>query len=359
MKISYLILIVLVLCNNNPAFTQGCCSGGGNNPLAGGVASGVLAKGEVELAMSNVYSQSNRFLTGDSYSDPYFEKLVSNYLFFRSDIGISDKLTFSSSLGYFTNRTIYEHKDDIANKQRLVSSKGIGDLILLPRYKVFNKQKNGITSELDLGLGVKLPLGRHNDSISIGQSYFVNMTGNKPFLDSTEIWQIAPPLVQATTGSNDLMAYLFYMHNNKNKRFNFYVSGMYMHRGWNSLGIKFGDFASIGLFLGKSLTKRVNVLGQVRGEWIGKIRTHDKIDYLATYNIDQASTGSRALYFSPQISYSIKKFNFFTIADIPMYQYLKGTQVVLPHQLTVGITYRFNPNLKAEVCEDPLPEVAP
>jgi hypothetical protein len=353
MRIFFVLFICIALFNGFDSQSQGCCSGGGNNPLAGGVASGVLSKGEIELALSNVYSHSNRFLKGTNPTEPYFEKLNSNYLFFRSDFGISDNLTLSTSLGYFTNRTIHEFSNVETNEQRLVSTKGIGDAIILPRYKVFNKQKNGITSELDLGLGLKIPIGSHRDSISIGHSYFVNMTGNQPFMDSTEIWQTVPPLVQATTGSNDLIAYLFYMHNNKNKRYNLYVSGMYMHRGWNSLGIKFGDFASIGLFIGKSLTKRVNILGQLRGEWIGKISTHDKIDYLATYNIDKYSTGSRVLYFSPQLSYAFKKFNFFTLADLPVYQNVYGTQVALPYQVTLGISYRFNPKLNNAVCEEP------
>jgi hypothetical protein len=337
------------------SFSQGCCSGGGNNPLAGGVASGVLAKGEMEIAFSQVYSQSRKFFTGDSYSSPYFEKLNSKYLFLRTDVGITEKLTLSTALGYYLNKTIHEIKDENVKEQRLVSSKGFGDLILLPRYQIFNKQKKGSTRELDLGLGVKLPVGSNNDSTSIGYSYFVNMNGgNQPFLDSAEIWQTSPPLVQCTTGSNDVMAYLFYMHNSNVKKLNFYISGLYLHRGWNSLGIKFGDFASLSLFVGKRVIGRLNVLGQIRGEWIGKMRTHDKIDYLATYNIDVPSTGSRVLFFTPQLSYPIRKFNFFTLADIPLYQYLNGTQVGLPHQLTVGISYRFQTVQKKSTDPEPV-----
>ena len=142
-KIVSLIVIFNLISVLN-SYSQGCCSGGGSNPLAGGVTSGLLNRGDVEFAFSNVYSHSNKFFIGDSPTIPYYDKTTSNYLFFKADFVLTNKLTLSTAVGYYTNRTIYEFKDSITNEQRLVTSKGIGDLIILPRYQIFNTSKKSL-----------------------------------------------------------------------------------------------------------------------------------------------------------------------------------------------------------------------
>ncbi|MBI2258438.1 MAG: heavy-metal-associated domain-containing protein [Flavobacteriia bacterium] len=352
------LILVFVLISNffsgNFLFSQGCCSGGGSNPLAGGMASGVLGKGELELAFSDRFSSSKKFYTEDKQSIPFFDKLTSNYLFLRTDYGLNDKLTFSVSSGYFTHRSIYEFKDTVKNEQRIIQSKGFGDLILLPRYKVFSKQSLSWNTELTLGLGMKIPLGSHEDSTFIGYSKFLNEQNGQFFIDSTEIWQTSPPTVQTTTGANDFIGYLFFMSEFPKINSQLFFQGMYMRRGWNSLGMRFGDFASFSVFFGTKILKNFHVLAQFRYEWLGKMNTQKGVDYLGLYNIDVSSTGGKTFYFSPQLNISItKQVRFFSIVDIPLYQKMKGTQVAMPLQVTAGINWRFFPNPKDKPCATP------
>lgn len=345
----FLFLAICFLSKQN-LHAQGCCSGGGNNPLAGGASSGVLVKGQMELAINHVYASTNKFLKGDVITNPYFEKLHANYLYARADYGLTDKLTFSGGIGYYLNKTIYEFKNETTDEVKKISSKGFADVIILPRYKVFNKSAKGITNELDLGIGFKLPIGNYNDSNFVGQSYFINNNGQQNFLDSFKIFQTSPPLVQATLGSNDLLLSLFYMRTNKNTNFNIFVNGMFIRRGWSPLGIKFGDFGFVGIFAGTNYNK-FGFLAQLRAEYVGKMNTMSGIDYLAKYNIEKTSTGSRSILFSPQVSYTFKEnTRLFVLGDIPIYQYLNGTQVAIPIQITTGITYRFFPNKKDAIC---------
>jgi copper chaperone CopZ len=196
-----------------------------------------------------------------------------------------------------------------------------------------------------LGLGLKLPLGLHDDSTFVNYSKFINQDDpSNPFIDSVEIWQTAPPTVQATTGTNDLMFYAFYLKNFKKKNFKLVTSALYIHKGWNSLGLKFGDYATVGLFAGTSLfDNRLSLLGQLKGEWVGKMQSHEELDILALYNIEQASTGSAMISVVPQVTYSFKKpqISLFATADIPLYQYMRGTQISSGVQITAGISYRF------------------
>ena len=321
--------------------------------MAGIGPTGVLAKGQLEFTLTNLSSQSNTFYTGSKQSDPYFDKLNGNYSLLRTEYGLNERLTLSASIGHYPFKTIYEFAEEEGAEQHTISSGGFGDLIFLPRYRVFNKQANGHTSELNLGLGFKLPLSQANDSNYVGTSKFLNTSQGTPFIDSFEIWQLSPPLVQTTTGSVDMMASIFYLHT-LGRDFTFFASGFYIHRGWNSIGVKFGDFSSLGLFISKSLGWGFSASMQVRGEWVGQMKTIKGIDFLSEYNIDQSSTGSFCVNLSPMLNYSYKSLRFFTMADMPVYQNLNGNQLGLPRQLTLGVSYFLFPDKDDKVCETPI-----
>lgn len=345
-------------------YSQGCCSGGGGSPLADGAASGVLPAGQMEFLGTYKYTGSNRFMSGDRDTIPFFESLRSNYLFLKAEYGISEKFTFSASLGYYLNRTITEFPDtSYANGEMLiernkVESSGFGDLMIFPRYNVLHT-KGSRPAELSLGLGLKIPIGHANDSTFIGYSYFINTQQNPPVLDSSEIWQTSPPTVQATNGSNDILVNLFFMQRYHTANLRFMVNCTYMRKGWNQLGIKFGDYSSLGISLGTTVFKRLGILAQLRGEYITPIRTHADIDVLSLYSIDPNSTGSWKLSFIPQLTYRFKRpeIQMFVTADVPLYQYLYGTQIASRWDVTCGLAYRFNLRKKKEV--QPVQEESP
>jgi len=72
------------------------------------------------------------------------------------------------------------------------------------------------------------------------------------------------------------------------------------------------------------------------------MKSAENIDQLAYYNVDTESTGSKSVFFIPQISYSFKQVTFYGLSEIPLYQYVNGTQVGADLSLTLGISYRFS-----------------
>ncbi|GAB5418253.1 MAG: hypothetical protein Crog4KO_16420 [Crocinitomicaceae bacterium] len=365
---SYLILLAIVTCFGVPVtYSQGCCSGGGGSPIAGGAAMGVLEEGQMQLLSSYQYSRSNKFMSGDRDTTAFFDNLSSNYLFFKADYGLSSKLTVSVATGFYPRRTITEFADttfsgnEIQIENHQVSSSGIGDFLIFPRYNVYSNTRKSIHSELTLGVGLKMALGKHDDSTFIGHALFLNTSGPTPFIDSNEIWQLVPPTIQSTTGSNDLMFSAFYLRNYEKRNFKLLANGLFIHKGWNSLGIKFGNYASIGFSAGTTIFDRLNLIGQIKGEWVGLMQTHEDIDVLSAYNIDLPSTGSRMLSFVPQISYLFKKpqISVFGTADIPLYQYMNGTQIATQYLITGGVSYRFQLKKKTEVPKIPQVEQSP
>ena len=322
-----LIISALLVGINGVSFAQGCCSGSSGNPIAGNASTGVLQKSQLEFSSSYQYNYSDVYFSENRDTLNLIDGLSSNYLYVRLDYGISEKFTMSVAAGYYFNKTLIG-----LGLKDTISSGGISDLIIFPRYSVFNKTRENSRTEITLGVGLKLPLGSNTDS---------NIVGFSP--EFGDIYVISPPTVQATSGSQDLMLYTFWYQGYQKKKLHFFANTLYIRKGYNSMGEKFGDYASLGLFVGKTIFKKVGLTAQIKGEWIGKMKVAQTISAndIAIYSIDTASSGSKKIFFVPQLSYTHKNFTVFAMSEIPLYQYLNGVQVGSLYQFTVGFTYRF------------------
>lgn len=306
--------------------SQGCCSGGSGSPIAGGASQGVLQDRQVEVAANYQYIQTNRFYVKDRDTIALFDNFTSNYMYYRLAYGITKDLTMSIESGYYINKTqIGKDRADT------ITSSGIGDLILFPRYDIYNRTEENKRTEITIGLGYKIPLGKHDDSTVV---YTDPRSGKKYYTTS-------PPTIQPTNGSNDFIFYGFLYRAYPHKDFKIFSNLTYIRKGWNPLGQKFGDYASIGLFAGKTFFRKLGVIIQIKGEWIGKMQYDKNVDMLALYNIDVTSTGGRKIFLVPQLSYNQKNFTIYALSEFPLYQYLNGTQVGSNFQGTIGISYRF------------------
>ncbi|MCD6017388.1 MAG: hypothetical protein K0S53_509 [Bacteroidetes bacterium] len=322
----FLISTVLFFVLSGEMISQGCCSGGSGSPIAGGASQGVLQDRQAEVSVNYQYLSSNRFLVGERDTARLFDNLSSNYLYGRLAYGVTKDLTISVETGYFLNKTqIGLRKIDTIN------SSGFGDLIIFPRYDILNRTTEAKRTEITLGMGYKIPIGTYNDSTVV---YTNPTTGQKYYTTS-------PPTVQPTTGSQDFIFYGFAFQEYTKSKFRIFANALYIKKGWNPLGQKFGDYSSIGLFVGKTFFRKLGVVLQVKGEHISKMKYDKNVDMLALYNIDVKSTGSRKLFFVPQLSFSHKLLTIYALAELPLYQFVYGTQVASQHQVTTGISYRF------------------
>jgi len=326
-----IVLLIFSFLFQNIAFSQGCCSGGGSNPIAGGTATGVLQKYQMEVSLNYQNNTSNKFFEGteEVSQEGIYDKLSSEYLFLRTDYGISKKLTLSLGTGYHLNKTLsYKDQDTSA------SSSGFGDLIIFPRYDIYNETKGNIRSEITLGFGVKVPIGSHTDTIE-------TVPG---------VWDLIPPTIQLSTGGTDLMFYSFFFREYKKQKLRFFANSLYIRKGYNSLDEKFGDYTSVSLFASKTFFRKWGITTQIKAERIGQIEVRQsklldlviRNPYEAENFLDkQESTGSKKWIFIPQLSYSQNGITIFATSEIPLYQYLNGNQIGSNQQFTVGVNYRF------------------
>jgi hypothetical protein len=326
-----IILACFSLLFQNIAFSQGCCSGGGSNPIAGGATTGVLQQYQMEVSLNFQNNTSNTFLEGteEIAQEGIYDELNSQYLFLRTDYGINKKLTLSLATGYHLNKTLnYKGEDTSA------TSSGMGDLIIFPRYDIYNETKGNIRTEVTLGVGVKLPIGSHTDSMEI----------------RTDIWELIPPTIQLSTGGTDLMFYSFFFREYKKQKFRVFANALYIKKGYNSLDEKFGDYTSLSIFASKTFFRKWGLTTQIKGESVGQLQARQSklIDLVVSNEFEamnflekQKATGAKKLFFIPQISYSQNGITIFATSEIPLYQHLNGTQVGSKQQFTVGVNYRF------------------
>lgn len=323
-----LLLILTASLVSSVVFAQGCCSGGGGSPIAGGAASGVLLPNQIEFSTSYQFTQSDVVYTGGNKNSIVgdLSSFSTAYNYFRMDYGVSEKFTFSLATGYHLNKS-YE---DTAAK--LTSNKGIGDFILFPRYNIYNKKRDNYRTEVTLGLGMKIPIGSHSDStITIIEIQGTDISFAQPIA--------MPSILQRGTGGNDMLIYAYWFRGYQKRAFRVFANGLYIKKGYNEVGQKFGDYASLSLFASKTILRNFGLTAQLKGESIKEVEGQDLI-------INVGSTGSKKLFFIPQLNYSYKSFTFFGMTELPLYQYLHGTQIASQWQFSMGVNYRFLTNNK-------------
>jgi hypothetical protein len=289
----------------------------------------VPSTGQFELNTNYQYISSDKFYTGSKLdSNKYFDQFSSTYQYFRIAYGLTKKFMISLESGYYFNKKEIGLNQD---PSRTYSSKGISDLIIFPRYNVFTTSTETSKTELTVGLGIKLPVGTYNDSTGVVE----------PFSGST-FYLTNPQAVQLTSGAKDLIYYMFLFRGYPQKNLRLFCNAMYISKGWNPLGERIGDFASVSLFASTSIYKKLAGTLQLRGEWLDHMQINEDILLYSYPNYDPEATGYKKVYVSPQLSYSVGKFAFYGSVDIPVYQNVVKTQVGTKIQASVGVSYRFN-----------------
>ncbi|MBZ0097981.1 MAG: hypothetical protein K8F30_02800 [Taibaiella sp.] len=319
--------LLLLCCSLLPVeiYAQGCCTAGSGSPIAGGTSQGVLQDRQFEVNLNFQNMSTRKFLDGDKPEKKFLDYYGSNYTYLRLSYGLTKALTLSLEGGYYINRTQIG-----LNRVDTLSSSGISDIVIFPRYTVYANNCETTRDEVTVGLGYKIPVGKYNDSAGFVEPY----SGEQYYLTM-------PPAVQPTTGSNDVILYLFAFRGYPQKDFRVFMNGIYIRKGWNPQGIKYGDYASVSLFAGKTFFEKLGVTLQVKGEWIDQMKYNEDLYNFAYYNFDVLATGMKQVSIVPQLSYSYKSFTIYALSEFPLYQYVNKVQIASQYLHTVGLTYRF------------------
>jgi len=325
MKDFFLTILILFL-YMGPSYAQ-CCAGGSGSPIAGGTSQGVLSAKQFELNTNFQFINSDKFYTGDSRdtSNPKYQ-FRSAYQYLRFAYGVTKDFTMSIETGN------YFYKEEIGldnNPSSNYKSSGISDLVIFPRYDILNVSTDKAKTEITVGLGYKIPIGSYNDS-----------TGNVEPYSGETYYVRNPRAVQLTTGAQDIIFYTFFYRGYPKHNLRFFANALYIKKGWNPLGEKMGDFATVGLFVSKSFLPNLGTTLQVRGELIAPMKLNKVVEE-NDFQSDNTASGYKKVFVTPMVNYSFWKFNVYALIDLPVYQYVTGNQVGTELQVTAGLTFRF------------------
>ena len=332
MRIFSIILILSLILKIENATAQ-CCSAGSGSPVGGGASQGVLMDNQVEINTNFQFIHSEKFLEGDEPVKDFIDHFSSSYLYTRLAYGVTEDFTMSVETGYF-----FAKKQVELNEEDFYNSSGISDLILFPRYRILNKGGFSNQFEWTIGMGWKIPLGSYNDSVGriepfLGNEYFVTK----------------PLAVQLSSGSNDFIFYNF-LYKALSPKFRLFTTALYIKKGWNPAGEKFGDYLGITLNASQSLSRSFGISLQAKSEIVGKMQVNPDVLMFAYPDYDPEATGSKKIFIAPGINYNYKNaFNFYLTAEYPVYQYLTKIQIGSQYQFTVGVSYKFKAFEKKEL----------
>lgn len=318
-------VIVLAFGWSNFGYAQ-CCSAGSASPVAGGTTQGVLSEKQFELSLNFQHINSDKFMGADTVTQKFLEVFDSKYLYARFAYGVTKKLTLSLESGYYIKR-----KEYALDYLDTVESYGIGDIIIFPRYNIFNKEGEKSLTEVTLGIGMKIPVGKYNDSLL----FFTNPTTGQ------QLYMKKSPAVQPSTGSNDFIFYGFFFKHFYKSNFKLFMTLFHIQKGWNAEGEKFGNFSSIAFFTSKNIAKNFNAIFQCRVENIGMMKRNPDLPFP---NYTPEFTGGKKISVTPQLNYTFPcNITVFASGEIPLYQYYNGIQVATKYFYLVGLSYRFCP----------------
>ncbi|MGV6862567.1 MAG: hypothetical protein ACWA41_12405 [Putridiphycobacter sp.] len=242
-----------------------------------------------------------------------------NTLELRGDFYLKEIWKTTIILPYVIN------KQDIGLDNRFVVT-GFGDPTILETYQVFNTLKtddenNKFKQRLELGLGLKLPLGKTDLSFEKGI----------PNLD-----------LQPGTGSFDLLTTLVYLI--KVKDFGLSSNVNFKMNGYNKEDYKYGNtFNSTAHLFWQTKIKNFTLMPLI-GAYV-ELMTTDKSIYRQNGSVlltEYFDTGGQILFGSVGAKCYYENFSLSVNYQHKMYDHLNGyTQLLTKNRLNLGLTYSF------------------
>jgi copper chaperone CopZ len=301
-----LFLLCIIALSLNLQTRAQCCSAG--NPSSDGGTSG-MSKNSFAVSSTFIHSYSDTYLEGSSPSDyVYLNNTNFDFGLLAFNYGLTNKLSISTELGYFIDKSIEFSFIDAKRK-----AGGLGDAAIGIQYHLdsFKEQMINVSSSLKL-------------SVPIGQ--FDQMDGNI----------ILPIDIQPSSGSYKLKS-SFMIHKG------FFGSKFSLSTYWSSefsqrinterTDYKYGNLYNLGFKVSHRTSKKLN-------SGLSLLIAHR--EKAGNNSVLMNSTGGSFLNLQPSISYQMKNnYSVNSSVNIPVYRNVNGIQLVNKYVLALGISKGF------------------
>jgi len=284
-----------------------CCSAG--NPVGGDGSNVGLNKKALRVSVMYKYSLSQVYFHNESQVDvPFTDKSYFDYNNLSITYGLLNRLSLHSEIGYFIDKT---QKLNMNNENIVINSNGLGDLLFNARYTLIKTVKP--ISQLVLSAGARFPIGAFNEEIN----------------------GVAIPMsLQPSSGALKYNTSAFYSRKRIENKIGFTIFTLFENSrtiNQDYLVYKYGNYFQFSLAGSYSISKNFIFIANAKFE----LRAKDEREF----GLKIESTGSRVVYFNPQILYSIKtKWNIIFMTDIPIYKYVNGYQLTNKFSFQIGLS---------------------
>lgn len=278
----FLLLITLI---NSTALSQ-CCAPG--NPVSGSEQTGTLPKKSLRTITFYRHSSSDTYYLESEKATQQGAEAGYDFIGEVISYGLNSRLAFEAELGYYLNKF---QDSEVLDR---FATHGLNNAVVSAKYAVI--KNNGF--ELSVGSGIKIPIS------------------NKVFKDEYDTPY--PQEIQPCTGAFGYVGQLYLLKSLSIKWKTVFYS-RYEVNTYNKENYRFGNSWINSIFIGRSLTKKLSTVIQIRHEH-RTFDMQDKAKYL--------STGGTIVFTSPQISYSFPHgIAASAIFDLPVYRKYNGVQL--------------------------------
>ncbi|WP_421919242.1 transporter [Marinifilum sp.] len=315
MKKHILSLITIVILSHfisgNLVFSQACCTGGA--PLTSSLGIKSYAENSLIIDFSYDFNKLDKLYVGSSQLDDANRERITQSALLRLSYPISKKWTISTILPYvWQEQTVFS---SFRNTRQ--SANGIGDVVLLGQYALYQTNKH----EIILAGGSKFPTGT-------------------VYKRDQEFNLLLPPDLQPGTGSWDGIGAISYsrfglfrptlsLHSLLSYRYSFEVA-----RYDGGQEYRFGNETVLNI----GMSDRFILGNKLLGAGIQYKLRHTEKD--ENNGSDFPNTGGTWMYLVPNIDFQLSaKVKLHANFEIPIHTNVVGTQLVTSYRGNIGLNY--------------------
>ena len=240
---------------------------------------------------------------------------INHNLVLGLDYQFNDHWSAAAHIPYVKRRHAHLHNPDAAGiaagalpEREEWKFTGLGDARLVGRYQL----KLG-TRVVGAHLGVKLPTGKRDDTNDAGE--------------------VAERSLQLGSGSSDLIASLFTNGPIADSRLSWFSQLQWQHALISKDNFRPGDELVLDLGLRYAVTDSLNANLQINT----RMKRRD-----SGAHAEPGDSGGRYVFFSPDLSFAVAAgLEIYGYVQIPLYQYVNGTQLSQERNFLTGVSYRY------------------
>lgn len=305
---------LLILINwTTISFAQTCCSGG--VPLASNLGMPASEKGTIQLALSYDLNVLETLKTGKETLEDDSRSRKTHASLLELGYAFSNKFSVDAFFSFIRQ----EREIRQFGNRNFSATNGIGDAVLLFKYKVWATSNNNSTFQI--GIGPKIPLGSTTKTNEIGLALNADLQPGSGAWDGIVLGQFTHVL--NSRPSSSFLATATYSIKGKNE--DYFDVQTYQFGNEFQFSMGFSDRILLGNnILDPSLLLRF------------RTQQADRID---AENLP--STGGNWFFLHPAISLWLSpNFSLNTSITLPLFSNIVGTQVTPTYRFSFGVYYK-------------------